>query len=277
MKCLVLLFLILSLVVCQSTENEPTDPLPDTSGLKTQVSLSFDIFNHTQGFIKKITRETQAGETLRIAIKDLEVEGIDDRRIVIREGQLGPRVAYSRTGECEFSAPEQDKAYTVYLMNASHGAEYRAVDVWVGIYEGNLQFPRQMMWCIENRNGFEGPSDPITDVVHQMNEALDFPWSNYGKFIQVSKRDDAHFSIGYGFCEDQYGWHTLNWAGVNPDHCPTEKFVRETFLEEIFELVTSTENIAEKDSVSMIADLTTGQLNKVGRDLFAYIFVKDVK
>ena len=43
------------------------------------------------------------------------------------------------------------------------------------------------------------------------------------------------------------------------------------------ELVTGTENINEQDTVSLIAEKRTGRLNAVGRDLFAYIFVKDVK
>ena len=51
---------------------------------------------------------------------------------------------------------------------------------------------------------------------------------------------------------------------------------RETFLEEIFELVTGTEDIGRIDTASVIAD-KNGNLNDVGRDLFAYVFVKDIQ
>ena len=51
---------------------------------------------------------------------------------------------------------------------------------------------------------------------------------------------------------------------------------RETFLEEIFELVTGTEDIGRIDTASVIAD-ENGNLNDVGRDLLAYVFVKDAR
>lgn len=272
-----LVYLILSLLSCANSENLPAARTSEMSTLPVKLILFFDVYNHTQGFIKSISRDSIAGETFRISISELGVEGVDDRRIVIREGRLGPRVAYSRTGECEFVSPEMDSSYTLYLMNASNGAEYRAVDVWVGIHEGNLQFPRVMKWVREDRDGYEGPETPVEEVVRFLNDALDFSWARYGRFIQVKTKQDADLRIGYGYCRDQYGWHTLKWAGVNPEHCQTLKLKLETFLEEIFELVTCTENIAEEDSARMIADPETGQLNAAGRDLFAYVFIKDVK
>jgi hypothetical protein len=273
----VLFCMVFFLVVCRTTQDEPPVPLSGTSRSPTKVILSFDVFNHTQGLLAEFSRKAKAGEILRFKISEFGVDGIDQRRIVIREGRLGPRVAFGKLGECEFVSPEQDTDYTIYLMNSSSGAEYRAVDVWVGIYEGKLRFPRKMKWYFENRDGFEGQVDPITEVICQLNDALNFPWSRYGQFIQVPVKNMAHFFVGYGFCKDEYGWHTLKWAGINPEHCSDYRFRLETFLEEIFELVTGTENIAEKDSVSMIANQTTGQLNEVGRDLLAYIFVKDVR
>ena len=114
-------------------------------------------------------------------------------------------------------------------------------------------------------------------MINELDEALNFPWIRYGQFDRVFVKSESDFSIGYGYCEDEYGIHTLKWAGVNPDHSPTGQFMKETFLEEIFELITSTENIAERDSVSMIVDPETGAFNEKGRDLLAYIFVKDVK
>lgn len=276
-KSWVIVCLILFICFCKQSPRESSLQNSKDFALPARVILSFDIYNHTQGFLKNFSRKVRAEENLKISIQDLDVNGVDERRIVIREGLLGPRLAYSRTGECEFVTPDKDSQLIIYLMNASNEAEYRAVDVWVGIYEGNLQFPRKMKWFLENRDGYQGPEYPIVAAISQLNEALSFPWIKYGQFDQVFIESDSDFSVGYGYCEDEYGIHTLKWAGVNPDHCPTEKFKQETFLEEIFELVTSTENIAEKDSASMIANPDTGALNEKGRDLLAYIFVKDVK
>ncbi len=243
----------------------------------SRVTLFFDLYNHTQGFLKSFEKRAFQGETLKLHIDQFDVNGVDERRIVVREGRMWRRVAYSRLGECELIAPKTDTYYTIYLMNESHGADYRVVDVRVGLYEGNLQFPRKMKWFIENRDGFEGPVEPLREAIQDLNEALDYPWASYGQFLQVRNKSEAHFFVGYGYCQDQYGWHTAKWAGVNPKHSLTKIFMLETFLEEVFELVTSTENIGEKDSVSIIADPKTGHLNAVGRDLFAYLFIKDVK
>lgn len=261
---------------CKKSETTKSQAVLEHDLQPQEVSLDFDVYNHTQGFIKSLTLKAVPGNIFRLLISDLGVSGVDERRIIVREDLLGERVAYSRTGECEFSVPERDMAYSVYVMNTSNNAEYRAVDVRVGIYEGNLQFPREMKWSTEDRNGFQGPAEPIAEAIRQLDAALDYPWARYGRFVKIDTKNGAHFTVGYGECRDQYGWHTLRWTGVNPIHCYNHKLKLETFLEEIFELVTGTENIAEKDTVSMIADNKTGGLNGIGRDLLAYIFVKDV-
>jgi len=275
-KILFLLCFCLAFFSCGKAGNKPKgkdfvlDNVP-------RVTLFFDLYIHTQGFLKSLKRNTFQGETLKLDISQLEVNGVDERRIVVRENRMGSRVAYSRLGECELVAPEKDSHYTIYLMNASHKADYRAVDVRVGLYEGNLQFPRKMKWFKENRDGYEGPDEPLKEAIQELNAALDYPWATYGQFLQVTNKKEAHFSVGYGYCLDQYGWHTVKWAGVNSMHSKNKNFMHETFLEEVFELVTGTENIGEKDSVSIVADPKTGHLNAVGRDLFAYLFIKDVK
>jgi hypothetical protein len=50
-----------------------------------------------------------------------------------------------------------------------------------------------------------------------------------------------------------------------------------TFLEEIFELITRLNDIGGEDTASLITDPDTGNLNEVGKDLLAYVFVKDEK
>ena len=273
---LTVLVLLGTSLICKKSENNESQTALVKIKESQEVSLDFDVYNHTQGYLKSLSHRAVPGSIFRLLISDLGVSDVDERRIVVREKLMGERVAYSRTGECEFSVPERDMAYSVYLMNTSNNAEYRAVDVRVGIYEGNLQFPREMKWSTEDRNGFQGPEEPIAEAIRQLDAALDYPWARYGRFVKIDTKNGAHFTVGYGECRDQYGWHTLRWTGVNPIHCYNHKLKLETFLEEIFELVTGTENIAEKDTVSMIADNKTGSLNGIGRDLLAYIFVKDV-
>jgi len=274
---LIILALFCSMSSCRKYETGEVGAEPISSQWPQVVSLSFDIFNHTQGFLKSMIRPAKPGQSFVMKIEDLGVTGVDERRIVIREGKLGMRVAYSRLGECEFAVPNENRSYTVYLMNASSNADYRAVDVRVGLYEGNLCFPRAIYWVTEDRDGLQGPDEPLIQAIQQLNDALDYPWVSYGRFFKVDTVIDSHLRVGYGECRDQYGWHTYNWAGVNPIHCSSHRFRLETFLEEIFELVTGTENIGGKDTASLITDGKTGRLNRVGQDLFAYIFVKDIK
>jgi hypothetical protein len=50
-----------------------------------------------------------------------------------------------------------------------------------------------------------------------------------------------------------------------------------TFLEEIFELITRLNDIGGQDSATLITDPDTGNLNELGKDFLAYVFVKDEK
>lgn len=269
--------LLLLSISCSKSEDREHPSLSLVDAKPRPVVLSFDVFNHTQGFLKSVARKGFAGQTLVLTIAELEANGVDPRRIVIRKGRLGSLIACSRTGKCEFVVPESDTVYSVYLMNTAGSADYNAVDVRIGIYEGNLAFPREMKWSQEDLDGFQGPHGPLAQAVRQLDSALDYEWARYGRFIQVEIKEDSHFTVGYGKCRDQYGWHTLRWAGVNPVYCHSDRFKLETFLEEIFELVTGRENIAGNDTVGLITSAETGSLSQSGKDLLAYIFVKDPK
>jgi hypothetical protein len=176
-----------------------------------------------------------------------------------------------------FQAPKQDKNYTLFLMNASNGADYRKVDTWINTNEGVLEYVPPIKWFLEDKNGYQGPEDVIQDVVDQLNDALAYSWANYGSFQKVDQRKNNSFGVGYGYCRNQFGWHSPYWAGVNPDHCLTYKMKLATFLEEIFELITRLNDIGGKDTATLITDPETGNLNEVGKDLLAYVFVKDEK
>ncbi len=241
------------------------------------VTLFFDIFNHTQGFLKSFEKIMHSHEDLTIRIMDLGIEGVDEERIVIRKGRFGERVALSKTGEVTFKAPDSNQKFTVYLMNASSGADYKKVDTWIDSNQGILEYTPNMKWCREDRNNFGGPEDVIQDAFDQLNQALDYSWAKYGSFQRSNQEKESHFGVGYGFCRNQFGWHSPYWAGVNPEHCGTYKVRLSTFLEELFELVTRLDDIGGKDTAGIITHGDTGEFNDIGRDLLAYVFVKDGK
>lgn len=217
------------------------------------------------------------GEPVMIRISDLSVEGVDKDRIIIREHLFGKRIAFSQTGVALFEAPKENKSYTLYLMNASHGADYRKVDTWTGTNEGILEYIPPFKWYREDRDDHDGPDDVMADAINQLKEALEYPWAIYGSFKRIDQRENGSFGVGYGHCRNQFGWHNPYWAGVNPDHCLTYKMKLATFLEEIFELTTRLNDIGGKDTATLITDPETGNLNDVGKDLFAYVFIKDEK
>lgn len=256
----------------EESQNSIQNPEPSVP-----VTLYFDVYNHTQGFLKSFEKNLRSDEDLTIRIMDLSIDGVDEERIVIRKERFGEWVAASKTGEVTYKAPDSNQKFTIYVMNASSGADYKKVDTWIEANQGILEYTPHMKWRREDRNGFEGPEDVIEDAFDQMNQALDYSWAKYGSFQRTYQKKESHFGIGYGFCRNQFGWHSPYWAGVNPEHCGTYEARLSTFLEELFELVTRLDDIDGKDTAGMITDADTGEFNDIGRDLLAYVFIKDKK
>jgi hypothetical protein len=269
----ILLGVLISLCACQKEAIDEAS-LAESS---EPVILSFDVYNHTQGFLTKIERSHKPGSQVTIKLTDLGVEGVDKNRMVVREHRFGVRVAFSQTGAIQFDAPKDNKNYTLYLLNASNGADYRKVDTWTNANEGVLEYVPPIRWYREDRNDHRGPDSVIKDVIDQLNGALEYSWASYGKFQKIDEREHSSFGLGYGYCRNQFGWHSPFWAGVNPDHCLTEGMKKGTFIEEIFELLTRLNDIGGIDTASLITDPDTGNLNEMGKDLLAYVFVKDEK
>jgi hypothetical protein len=263
--------ILISLFACQK---EAFDEASLTESIEP-VILSFDVYNHTQGFLTKMKRSYKPGSPVTIRLTGLDLEGVDENRMVVREHRFGMRVAFSQTGTVQFDAPEVSKNYTLYLLNASNGADYRKVDTWTSANEGILEYVPPIKWYREDRNGHRSSEGVIIDAIDQLNNALQYSWADYGEFQRIDERENNSFGVGYGYCRNQFGWHSPFWAGVNPDHCLTDGMKLGTFIEEIFELLTRLNDIGGKDTASLITDPETGDLNGLGRDLLAYVFVKD--
>lgn len=242
-----------------------------------QVTLSFDVFNHTQGYLTSLERVVKSAEKVMLKIRDLEMEEVDSERIVVREERFGALTAFGKAGWAVFNAPTEDRQYTIYLMNASHGVDYRAADTWTGPNEGILEYAPPIKWYREDRDSYQGLEDEIRDAVDHLNDALSYDWATYGTLIQIEQKANSSFGVGYGHCRNQFGWHNPYWAGINPEHCVTTEERLATFLEELFELITRLNDIGGKDTAGLITDPDTGKLNEKGKDLLAYVFVKDRK
>jgi hypothetical protein len=267
------LSLLFFLCACQKeTQDRFVDSEPAHSAI-----LSFAVYNHTQGFLTKLKKTVEIGDEVTIQISEIGIDGVDEDRIVMREDLFGAFVASSRTGSVTFIAPAEKKEFTVYLMNASNGADYRKVDTYAGRNEGVLEYVPPLLWYRENKNDYRGPSEVIQDAINQLNNALEYSWAKYGSFQNIDQRRNSSFGVGYGLCRNQFGWHSPYWAGVNPEHCLTYKMKLATLIEEIFELITRLNDIGGKDTATLITDPDSGNLNDVGKDLLAYVFVKDEK
>ena len=272
-SAIVCLWIVVFLWACQNESQEKRPP----AQLSDSVDLSFEVYNHTQGFLTDFKRTQEKGTPVTIVISEFDVGGVDEKRMVIREDRLGALIAFSQAGMATFEAPKKDQNYTIYLMNASSGADYRKVDTWVNAHEGVLEYVPPFKWYREDRDDYQGPEDVVQEAINQLNEALDYSWARYGSFQRIDQRKNSSFGVGYGYCRNQFGWHSPYWAGVNPDHCPNYRTRLETFLEEIFELITRLNDIGGKDTASLITDSGNGNLNELGRDLLAYVLVKDEK
>ena len=138
-----------------------------------------------------------------------------------------------------------------------------------------LLYSPDAKWHREDQDGKTGPEAPIDDAMNQLNNALSYSWKKYGSFNKVSS--GGNFGVGYSYCDGWSGLHSSTWAGGNPDLTPEYWMKLKVFLEEIFELQTQTDDLGGKTTNLTICDLATGNLNLIGRDLLAYIYVKDSK
>jgi len=244
------------------------------------VSVTLYFYNHTRGFITQKTVTGQSGARQWIRISDAEAGDVDARRIAVRKigagNGLGELVGFSTNGKVLTTFPDHDLGYDVFLMNSASGANYQLIDEWTnkGPGAGVLSYPPNAAWQREDRDGQTGPVEPLNEAVAQLNAALSYPWKKYGSLTQVNT--GRNFGIGYGNCDGNAGWHSAVWAGVNPKVCKDYPDKLRIFLAEIFELQTQTADLGGRNTNETICD-STGNLNPIGKDLWAYSHVKDSK
>ena len=265
-------------IACKKTPTTPeTPPTPPH-----QVTVKVDFYNHTKGIIGEKTytgMSSQPGLTIRV--NDCpDNSTVNQKRIAVRQENQGGRglgklINFSRTGETNTNFPEENTTYQAYLMNNTNNADYNLIDEWIDKGAGILAFSPNCTWHREDKDGFTGKESIINNAVSQLNKAINYSWTKYGSLNKVGS--NGNFGIGYGYCNNYIGWHTGSWAGVNPKNCFNEAQQLKVFLEEIFELTTRTANLNGHNTFMTITDQYTANLNPVGKDLWAYVFVKDSK
>jgi len=248
-----------------------------------KVSLEFDVYNHTQGYLTQFTRENiDAGSQVTIKVSDLGVSGVDTKHIIVRKDtidrMLGARVAWNKTnGTVTFTAPSTDTDYDVILLNDS--GQYDKVDYWIDKGYGNLFLAPICTYFRFDRNGGSGPDGPILDCVQQLNSALDYSWVLYGRMDRVDSGGNMEIGYNAEVGATWFGIHTRGpppGAFVHPINIKDNILRTRIFLAEVFELRTSTADLENGLTFPLISD-DSGRLNLVGRDLWAYVFANDIQ
>jgi len=240
-----------------------------TDDIPQEVTLQFDVFNHTQGYRNQFSRTVLGGDSLAIKVSDLGINDVDPQRIAIRQDNFGGLVTYSATGEVTFMAPKQSANYDIILFNSSNNAPYSWMD------RSNLVHgTRNFTVYRQDFDGQTGPESIWENVFNQLNSALDLGWVKWGSINRQPNATNGNFSYGYG--SDSHGgsgWHQGNLIIINPKLCSNELVMTLVGLAEAFENICGVDDIGGHSSSMTIQ--TNGVLNPVGKDLFAYVFAKD--
>jgi hypothetical protein len=253
--------------------------------------LTFTVFNHTAGRLGSWAAARQSGMTVTLSIDALgevvdeegnvvqapiPVDSADSQRLVVRQaataGRVGAFVGASTTGSVSFQVPYAARAsYDVFVMNALNGSDYRLVD------SGSLGFDRALTISRgADAGGATGPDDAIDILVQALSEAVTFPWMSYGRVTRVAA--DGQIFVVYiqpnaGSCATYT--RSTGMLFVNPEQCAAVPVdVRGAMLENGLELVSGVRDIGGTDSAALL-DWDTLRLTPTGRDLLAYVFLKD--
>jgi hypothetical protein len=274
------LVFIASLCLCLATCEKCgiTDPEPGIP-----VTLSFDVYSHIKGYEKSFSIEAESGQDVTIAIDDLEVEGVDAHRIAVRSCGFHDLVVFDKTGDATFAAPEENTAFNIILFNTIPGLDYDMMDRQSAVlYNGVRHYIVYRKDCDGHpkdwRCGFS-QEKPWRVSFEHMDKTLDRGWVRWGSFLRKPAPNDSQgdFSYGYGECHGCMGWHTGLSISVN--ECLLFKFkdMLAISFAEIFENVTSVDNIGIDGgggSYDVVTD-ENGRLNEVGKHLLLYVFAKD--
>jgi len=159
----------------------------------------------------------------------------------------------------------------VFVINAQNGTDYSAVDSGQFGFDRNLTISRGA-----DAGGATGPDDAIDSMVRALAEAVTLPWMSYGRVARVAS--DGQIFVLYtqpnaGACVTYT--RSTGMLYVNPERCEAQSLsLPGVMLENAIELVAGVRDIGGPDSAGLL-DWDAVRLTPTGRDLLAYVFLKD--
>jgi len=241
------------------------------------VKLTLKYINHTRGPFGTKIIETANGSLVTVTPNDVAGGHVDDKRVAVREEGFGRLIGFSDNGQLSFRAPDHDATYEVYGFNKKSGVNYSLMDNDTFAGNGAKLFNGKHFFVAKRKdwNNVSGPEDLWKEVFKQLNRALKYKWATYGYIRREPKAETADFSYGYGVPPGRIntiGWHQGDRIIVRRDMIRVAIF--RIGLAEAFELICQVDDISGKSTYKTIWDRGL-DLNRKGRDLFAYVFVKE--
>lgn len=250
---------------CKGGSTTPTTP-------SQKVSVKIQFYNHTHGPQIEKTYEGMSGSYFIVKIGELGIASVTSTRIAVRQAgnteTMGSLIKFSLTEEVSLKYPEKNESWEAYLMNSGNGTSYDLIDRFEGF--GSLVNPRNTPWHREDVEA-TGPEEPLLEAVRQLNEALDYPWKKYGSFI---KTDNQGLGMGYKTLGEPA--HYDNYViFIDPEFWNTSVEKLKGFINYIFREATLIGYFNRVEPYNYICDQSTGNLNAIGRDMMAYVYVRD--
>ena len=257
-------------------------------------ALTFTVYNHTAGRLGSWTATLQSGATVSLAVGSLgevvdadgntvqaaiPVDSADAQRLVVRkaaaDGRVGDFVAASTSGTVTFQVPIVSRAaYDVFVMNAQNGTDYSLVDSGALGFARNLAISRGA--DVGGATGPDGAIDSHGAGVVRGGHASP-GWRTDacpgcaadGQIVVVYTQPNAGACATYT--------RSTGMLYVNPERCAAVPVdVSGVVLENGIELVAGVRDIGGADSSGLL-DWGSLRLTPTGRDLLAYVFLKDSK
>ena len=280
LKRVAILFFVILLCFCLTTCEKCgiTEPNPGYP-----VTLSFDVYNHMNGYETSFSRNASSGDSVVIKISDLEVSGVDEYRIAIRGSDFSELIVFDQSGEATFTAPEEDTKFNIILFNTIPGLDYEMMDRQNShLYNATRHYTvyrKDFDGCPKKwEHGF-GQEKPWRITFEKCSAALDRGWVKWGSFQRkpAPNDDQGDFSYGYSECKGYWGWHSGSSITLNACSLSDLKSFLTIGLAEIFENVTSVDNNGIDGSGGSYDVMTdaNGNLNEIGENLLVYVFAKD--
>lgn len=255
--------------------------------------MTFRAWNHTGGKLGEWTTTGTSGTSMTLTVDTLgqELDGdgnvvrpavpvatVDSKRMVLRKvgtgGRMGDYVVMTTNGSLTFNVPYATRQdYDIFLMNANNGTDYTLADAGYLTYARVTTVSRGA-----DTGGATGGDALINRFATELDRAVAMPWMRYG---QVSRTGaDGEIFVSYtapngGSCMTYT--RSKGFLYINPPVCTTNAVDMEALsLQYGFEMLIGLSRVWGTDS-SAAVDPVTKQITASGRDLLAYVFLKDFK